>query len=112
MKYGHVALLLQSCSLEQSGNYPETTGSTDYDGMNNSSSRSGQWGSEIDEMDGWLNHCIEIDTNLRMQKEYIKNVKLTFKDPKMEDEVSILHFTKSLNCLYKRLSGFSGILEG
>lgn len=77
----------QSCSLDQSGNYPDTTGSSDYDGTNNSSSRSVIWSNEMDEMDYLMDHCIAIDSNRRMQEQYIKNLKLTFKDAKMEDEV-------------------------
>lgn len=38
-------------------------------------------------MDYLMDHCIAVDSNLRMQEQFIQNVKLTFKETKMEDEV-------------------------
>ncbi|CAL8110129.1 unnamed protein product [Orchesella dallaii] len=95
--------LNNSCSLDQSGNYPETTGSSDYDGTNNSSSRSVIWSNEMDEMDYLMDHCIAIDSNRRMQEQYIKNLKLTFKDAKMEDEFCLLKedtFKSNVLCVF------------
>lgn len=41
----------------------------------------------MDEMDYLMDHCIAIDSNRRMEEEYINSLKMTFKDAKMEDEV-------------------------
>lgn len=37
-----------------------------------------------------MDHCIEIDSNRRMQKQFIKRTLLTFKDPQYETDVSLL----------------------
>lgn len=41
----------------------------------------------MDEMDYLMDHCIEIDSNRRLQERYIRNLNLTFKDAKYEEEV-------------------------
>lgn len=47
-------------------------------------------------MDYLMDHCIAIDSNRRMQEQYIQNLKLTFKDAKMEDEVNVWFFLSKI----------------
>lgn len=51
-------------------------------------------------MDYLMDHCIAVDSNLRMQEQFIQNVKLTFKETKMEDEVKQFKNIKDVNKLY------------
>jgi hypothetical protein len=47
----------------------------------------------MDEMDYLMDHCIAIDSNRRMQEQFIKRVRLTFKEPQLEFDVSHFHFS-------------------
>lgn len=42
----------------------------------------------MDEMDYLMDHCIAIDSNRRMQEQFIKPFRLTFKDEQLESDVS------------------------
>jgi len=90
---------MQTCSLDRSGNYGETTGSSEYEGTNHSSSRSMLWSNEKDEMDYLMDHCIEIDSNRRMEEQFIKGVRLTFKEPQYEADVRAISTFHSVSAI-------------
>ncbi|XP_035711027.1 adenylate cyclase type 8 isoform X4 [Folsomia candida] len=91
-----------SWSLERSGGDPTDQRGSDYDGTNNSN-RSRTWSSEVDEMDYLMDHCIAIDSNRRMQKQFIKRTLLTFVLPEMELEFCQLKedtFKSNILCVF------------
>ena len=49
---------------------------------------------KADELDNLMDISIEIASNKRMKKDYIKPFKLTFKDKEMEKKVCMCKFTK------------------
>lgn len=53
-----------------------------------------------DELDNLMDISIEIASNKRMKKDYIKPFKLTFKDKDMEKKVSLLFFKKTAKSIY------------